>query len=46
MAQPQTQQRPVDEKLEEKKKQQAEKQEKGFYGYKPKHDNFYPELDD
>ena len=28
------------------KKSKEEAKEGSFYGYKPKHDNFYPELDD
>jgi hypothetical protein len=27
-------------------KKKKETKEGSFYGYKPKHDNFYPELDD
>ena len=27
-------------------KKKEETKEGSFYGYKPKHDNFYPELDD
>ena len=33
-------------KKSDKAKKVKKEKEGSFYGYKPKHDNFYPELDD
>jgi hypothetical protein len=37
---------PLDASNKSDAKKKNAKKEGSFYGYKPKHDNFYPELDD